>query len=72
MTVDSRFKPYRKMASQMMRPYIVGESTAGISVSDDDMPEDGGMIAIDPKNPRDQWYVSKDFFVKNYEEVTDA
>jgi hypothetical protein len=51
-----------------MRPYIPGEDLTGISVSKEDTPELGGMIAINASNPKDQWYVAKDFFKKNYEE----
>lgn len=65
----SGYKDYRKKALQPMRPYIPGESLATISVSSEDTPEEGGMIAINPENPNDQWYVAKDFFFKNYEEV---
>ena len=53
-----------------MRPYIVGEAMEGISLSDEDTLEDGGMIAQNPDNPKDQWYVAKQFFEDNYVEVT--
>jgi len=62
------WKIYRKSALQSMRPYIPGEDLTGISVSKEDTPELGGMIAINASNPKDQWYVAKDFFKKNYEE----
>lgn len=52
-----------------MRPYIPGEDLTGISVSPENTPEEGGMIAQNPMNPKDQWYVAKDFFLANYEEV---
>lgn len=58
---------YRKKSLQPMRPYIPGESLSGISVSIEDTPEEGGMIAYNPKNPNDQWYVAKKFFEDNYE-----
>ena len=61
------FKPYRKLGVQMMRPYIIGEDMTGISVANTDTPEEGGMVAIDPSNPGDKWYVSKEFFIKSYE-----
>ena len=63
------FKNYRKNNVQPMRPYIPGEDLTGISVSPADAPSLGGMIAINPKNPIDKWYVAKDFFVDNYTEV---
>jgi len=63
------WKKYRKSALQEMRPYVVGEDLSNVSVSEVDTPEDGGMIARNPLNHEDQWYVAKDFFLKNYEEV---
>lgn len=63
------FKQYRKKSVQLMRPYIVGEDMTGVSVSEQDTLEDGGMIAMNRDNPKDVWYVAKDFFNDNYEEV---
>ena len=63
------WKKYRKTAIQEMRPYIPGEDLSNISVSKEDIPEEGGMIARNAKNPNDQWYVAKDFFEENYEPV---
>lgn len=65
--MDERYKNYRKKLVQPMRPYIVGEDLTGISVSKEDTPELGGMIAINPNNQEDVWYVGKEFFEKNYE-----
>jgi hypothetical protein len=51
-----------------MRPYVHGEDLANISVSEeDDPPNDMGMIARNPNNHRDQWYVAKQYFKKNFE-----
>lgn len=51
-----------------MRPYIKGEDLIGISVSPEDNPkEDMGMIARNPENYNDQWYVARDYFEKNFE-----
>jgi hypothetical protein len=52
-----------------MRPYIPGEDLTGISVNKEDIPELGGMIAENPKNPEDRWYVAKKFFEDNYFEA---
>ena len=60
------WKKYRKNATQEMRPYIPGEDLTGISVSKEDTPEQGGMIARNTKNSNDQWYVAKKFFEENY------
>lgn len=58
---------YRKKVLQEMRPYLPGEDMSGISVSNEDVLGAGGMIATNPKNPADQWYVAKKFFLDNYE-----
>lgn len=65
----SEFKDYRKKNVQPMRPYVVGEDLTDISVSAEDTPEEGGMIAVNPDNEVDKWYVGKQFFQDNYEET---
>lgn len=63
----SEYKNYQKKAMQPMRPYIDGEDLTGISVSVEDTPEKGGMIAVNQNNKNDKWYVAKKFFEENYE-----
>jgi hypothetical protein len=65
----SEYKNYRKKNVQPMRPYVPGEDMTGISVSDEDTPEEGGMIAVNPGNGADRWYVAKQFFQDNYIEA---
>ena len=64
----SEYKQYVKKGIQRMRPYVEGENMTGISVSEEDTPEVGGMIAIGADNNA-KWYVSKTFFNDNYVEV---
>ncbi len=52
-----------------MREYIPGEDLTDISVSLPDTPSLGGMIVRNPDNHEDQWYVSKEYFEKNFIEV---
>ena len=61
-------KNYRKKGVQPMRPYVPGEDLTSVSVSDEDTPELGGMIAIGTDNEA-RWYVSKRFFAENYIEA---
>lgn len=68
--INVYFKWYRKKGFTPMRPYIPGEALDGVSVSDGNIPENGGMIAVDPTDVTDMWYVSKEYFQKNYEEVS--
>jgi len=63
------YKNYRKKNVQPMRPYVPGEDLTGVSVSDEDTPEEGGMIAINASDESDRWYVAKQFFEDNYEEA---
>lgn len=60
---------YRRKGLSEMRPYKVGEDLTNISVNKEDTPELGGMIARNPDNHADQWYVSKAYFEKNLEQV---
>jgi len=66
----NEFKQYQRRGLSEMRSYIKGEDLTGISVSDTDTPEiDMGMIARNPKNHEDQWYVAKKYFEDNLIEV---
>lgn len=54
-----------------MRPYIKGEDLSGVSVSEADNPEtDLGMIARNPDDHADQWYVSRQWFTDKFIEAT--
>jgi hypothetical protein len=67
----SEFKNYRRMQIAELRPYVPGEDTTGISISDADRkagsPKEGDMVARNPVNHADQWLVAKAFFEANYE-----
>jgi hypothetical protein len=63
------WKKYRRTNIAEMRPYINGEDLSGVSVSDVDNPEaDMGMIARNPKNHDDKWYVARKYYEDNFEE----
>jgi hypothetical protein len=64
---NTEWKQYKRKGLSEMRPYAVGEDLTGISVSQADTPEEGGMIARNPKNHADQWYVAKKYFEDNLE-----
>lgn len=66
----NEWKKYRRTNIAEMRPYISGECLMGISVSEVDDPEsDFGMIARNPLNHKDQWYIAKKYFENNFEEL---
>lgn len=62
-------KQYRKKGTQGMYPWTPLQDMDHVSVSAEDTPEAGGMIAVNKDNPKDRWYVAKQFFDDNYEEV---
>lgn len=74
MKTMNEFKQYKRKGLSEMRPYVDGESLAGISVSDPDkflQTLVGGYIARNPKNHLDQWYVAKKYFDDNLEPADD-
>ena len=65
--MENNWKEYKRKGLSEMRPYVPGEDLTHISVSETDTPEPGGMIARNPTNHADQWYVSKAYFEENLE-----
>jgi len=66
------WKQYKRKGLSEMRLYVNGEDLTEISVSDVDKALDtldGGYIARNPKNHKDQWYVAKKYFDDNLEPV---
>ena len=62
------FKRYRRKGVTEMRPYVPGEDLTNISVSEEDDPAtDLGMIARNPENHSDQWYVARQYFKNHFE-----
>jgi K+/H+ antiporter YhaU regulatory subunit KhtT len=72
------FKKYKRIQIAEMRPVTEHEADNqdaildnGISVSQQDLengsPKIGDMIARNPKNHKDQWLVSKQYFQDNFE-----
>jgi hypothetical protein len=67
---DQIWKQYKRKGLSEMRPYEKGEDLTKISVSGTDNPEqDMGMVARNPKNHEDQWYVARKYFEDNLEEA---
>ncbi len=63
------FKQYRKKGVTEMRPYVLGEDLTGVSVSSQDSPKAGDMIARNEQNHADQWLVDAKYFADHYEPV---
>ena len=65
------WKQYRRTGLSEMRPYVKGEDMTHISVSEPDAAvgpdNDMGMVARNPKNHADQWYVARAYFEDNLE-----
>ena len=65
-----KWKQYKRKGLSEMRSYVIHEDLSKISVSTEDSPEtDMGMIARNPKNHADQWYVARAYFEDNLELV---
>lgn len=69
--MEPTWKQYRRTGITEMRPYIPGEDLTGVSVSQEDTPAEGGMIARNPDNHADMWYVNEAYFAKNMEVVVE-
>jgi len=68
--IMSNWNQYKRKGLSEMRSYIKGEDLSAISVSDEDDPEnDMGMVARNPNNHADQWYVARAYFNDNLEPV---
>jgi hypothetical protein len=67
----NEFKLYQRKGLSEMRPYVAGESMENISVADVDLAvgldNDMGMVARNPLNNDDQWYVARKYFDENLE-----
>ena len=61
----NEFKKYTRKGFSEMRPYIPGEDLDNVSVADVDIPAPGGMIARNPQNHDDMWYVAEQYFKDN-------
>jgi len=59
-------KNYIKQTLQPMDKWTPKYDMTGVSVWDGDTPEIGGMVAQNPKDATDRWYVAKAFFEENY------
>jgi hypothetical protein len=62
-----KWAQYKRKGLTEARPYVPGESMIGISVSNTDVPKEGGMIARNPTDHMDQWYIAPEYFAKNLE-----
>lgn len=67
---NNMFKKYKRTNVAEMRPYVKGEDLTNISVSKVDDPDsDMGMVARNPDNNEDQWYVARKYFDDNFSEI---
>ena len=67
--MEAAWKKYKRKGLSEMRPYVEGEDLSAVSVSVEDEPTVGGMVARNPKNHNDQWYVAEKYFNDNLELV---
>ena len=65
----SEWKSYRRVGWLVARPYVSGEDLSRVSVSTEDRARgslEGGMIARNPDNENDKWYIAPEFFATHY------
>ena len=66
----AEWRQYRRKALAEMRPYQLGETLTGVSISESDRlagsPKAGDMIARNPKNYADQWLIAAQYFKDNF------
>lgn len=70
----SEFKQFRRKGVVELRPWVPSDAeNKKISISQADVAEiqkgAPGMVARNPDNHEDMWYVSREYFLKNYEEA---
>ena len=66
--MDNRFKWYRRIQRTLARAHVPGENLDGVSVAVVDIPkltEPGGLIAVNPDNTDDKWYISREYAEAN-------
>lgn len=63
------WKRYQRKGFVEAIPYQPGMDLSDVSVSLEDTPEVGGMIARNPSNHKDKWYINKSFFAVSYSQV---
>lgn len=65
--MEENYKQYQRRGLAEMRPYVLGEDLTGVTINHTDVLEEGGMIAKNPNDHNDKWYVSKKYFEDNFE-----
>jgi hypothetical protein len=70
------FQKYQRIGEIEARPYVKGDqATHEISISEADMKLPtlvGGMVARNPDNHNDMWYIAAAYFAKHYAIATSA
>lgn len=61
------WKLYKRRGYTEARPYVPGEDLTGVGIPAGVTPVEGGVIARDPSNPNDRWYVTRDLFWATFE-----
>lgn len=60
------WEKYERTGEIEARPYEPGEDLSDVSISDEDDPSEGDMIARNPDNHDDKWLIDEEYFDKNY------
>lgn len=60
------YKTYKFNGEIEVRSYVEGENLKWVTVGKHDTPQKGGMIARDPADPDDVWYITRKYFKQNF------
>jgi len=69
---EEDFVDYFRIQNVEARPYVPGEDVSAVTMSESYTPQEGDMIA---RNPRDRdvlFLIPRDVFVTTYETITEA
>ena len=67
----SQWQLHQRISYVELRPYVKGEPMRGIGFNQNDELKEGGMIARNPHDHTDMWYINEEYFKMNYQPVSD-
>ena len=69
---EEDFKTYALLQQVEARPYVPGEDMSGVTVQSYMTPEEGDMVARNPRNRDTLWLIPKVYFDSAYREFQPA
>jgi hypothetical protein len=69
---EEDFVDYYRIQNVEARPYVPGEDVSAVTMSESYTPQEGDMIARNPRDRDTLFLIPKDVFVTTYETFTEA